>query len=53
MRRVSLLFLYASLALADDYPFWEFRLTSDASQRYMVNVQMASIRTPFLLDLTP
>lgn len=53
MRRIFPLLLYASLALAEDYPFWEVKLTSDASRRYMVGVQMASIRPAFSLDLTP
>jgi hypothetical protein len=46
MRRILPLFLCASLALAaDDSSFWNVQLTSDASQRYMVNAQMASILT--------
>ena len=53
MRRILPLFLCASLVLAaDDSSFWNVQLTSDASQRYMVNAQMASILTACLLHLS-
>jgi hypothetical protein len=43
MRRIALLSLYASLALAADNPsFWNVQLTTDSTQRYMVNAQMAT-----------
>jgi hypothetical protein len=54
MRRTPLLFLFASLApvVAEDY--WDVELTTDASRRYIVVAQIASIHTTFLLpaDLT-
>lgn len=50
MRRVSLLLLCASLALAADPPFFNLQLTVDASRRYLVYGQMVSIHTPFSLN---
>jgi len=45
MRRISSLLLCVALAFAADSAYWDFKLTSDASQRYLVNAQMVSICT--------
>ncbi|KAF9785899.1 aspartic peptidase domain-containing protein [Thelephora terrestris] len=43
MRRFSSIFLSVSLAFAANDPnFWNVKLTSDSSQRYLVNAQMAT-----------
>jgi hypothetical protein len=42
MRRISSLLLCVALVLAADPQYWDFKLTSDASQRYLINAQMAT-----------
>jgi len=52
MMRISPLFLFASLALvAAEDPYLDVQLTTDASRRYLINAQMVSIHTTFLLNL--
>ena len=50
--RISPFFLLASLALvAAEDPYLDIQLTTDASRRYLINAQIVSIRTTFLLNL--
>jgi hypothetical protein len=52
MSRIFPLFFFISLTIAADNPnFWNVQLTSDSSQRYMVNAQMASLLARFFLGL--